>query len=90
MGIIRSIGPGNTTLQTGQLVVIDPTVRARDNAISPAIMLLGITADGPGAQNLQSVWNHGTWAEKSIIPIENLVGTKDRLIMTDIEGRNDV
>ncbi|GJJ78433.1 hypothetical protein EMPS_10792 [Entomortierella parvispora] len=58
MGIIRSIGPGNTTLQTGQLVVIDPTVRARDNAISPDIMLLGLIAGGPGSQRLQEVWHH--------------------------------
>ncbi|GJJ76423.1 hypothetical protein EMPS_08782 [Entomortierella parvispora] len=72
IGIIRSIGPGNTTLQTGQMVVIDPTIRARDNAISPDIMLHGLIAYGPGPQSLQSVWNHGTWAEKSIIPVENL------------------
>lgn len=73
IGIIRSIGPGNTTLQPGQLVVIDPTIRARDNAISPDIMLHGLIAYGPGPQSLQSVWNHGTWAEKSILPVENLV-----------------
>lgn len=73
VGIIRSIGPGNTILQPGQLVIIDATIRARDNAVAPDAMISGLVAAGPAGQSLQSVWTHGVWAEKAVLPVENLV-----------------
>ncbi|KAG0052151.1 hypothetical protein BGZ83_002924 [Gryganskiella cystojenkinii] len=72
VGIIRSIGPGNTVLQVGQLVIVDSTIRARDNAVNPAAMISGLMAAGPGGQSLQSVWSHGTWTERALVPFENL------------------
>ncbi|GJJ73202.1 hypothetical protein EMPS_05560 [Entomortierella parvispora] len=72
VGIIRAIGPGSTILKVGQMVAIDPAIRARDNAISPDTIIMGFFAAGPGGTSLHSVWRHGTWAEKAVIPFEVL------------------
>ncbi|GJJ76424.1 hypothetical protein EMPS_08783 [Entomortierella parvispora] len=72
IGVIRAIGPGNTLLEVGQLVAIDPAIRARDNAISPDTIIMGFYAAGPGGKSLHSVWKNGTWAEKAVIPFEVL------------------
>jgi len=73
IGIVRAIGPGNTLLQVGQLVAIDPAIRARDNPISPDTIIMGFFASGPGGKSLHSAWKNGTWAEKAVIPVEVLV-----------------
>lgn len=70
VGIIRSLGPGNTILQVGQMVVLDPTIRARDNPIAPDTIMLGLFAAGPGGHSIHSVWQNGTWAEKVVAPVE--------------------
>jgi len=80
VGRIRSIGPGNTILQPGQLVVLDPTFRARDNVVAPAAIISGLLAPGPAGESLQSVWLNGSWAEKMVVPVENLVRMKKRSI----------
>ncbi|KAF9992586.1 hypothetical protein BGZ80_005314 [Entomortierella chlamydospora] len=71
VGVIKSIGPGTVHLEVGQLVYIDPTVRARDHPISPAVMLQGLIAVGE-AQKMQDVWLNGSWAEEMSVPAENI------------------
>ncbi|KAF9920826.1 hypothetical protein FBU30_009226 [Linnemannia zychae] len=71
IGIIQSLAPGATHLKVGQMVFIDPTVRSRDNSITPDSMLQGLVAFGKG-QILQEVWNNGSWAEEMLVPLENL------------------
>ncbi|KAI8594656.1 alcohol dehydrogenase zinc-binding domain protein, partial [Dissophora ornata] len=71
IGLIKSVGPGNVHLQVGQMVYIDPTVRARDHPISPQVMLQGLIAVGE-AQKMQDVWLNGSWAEEMLVPTENV------------------
>ncbi|KAI1316050.1 hypothetical protein EDD11_010514 [Mortierella claussenii] len=71
VGVIKSVGPGTAHLQAGQVVYIDPTVRARDHPINPEVMLQGLVAVG-AAQKLQDVWLNGTWTEEALIPVENI------------------
>ena len=71
VGIVEKIGPDATRLKPGQLVLCDPTVRSRDDALSPDIMLQGWTAPGEGAQKLQAHFRHGSFAEKILLPLEN-------------------
>ncbi|GJJ76443.1 hypothetical protein EMPS_08802 [Entomortierella parvispora] len=73
VGRIRSIGPGSTVLRPGQLVIFDPTIRARDDAVAPAAIISGLLAPGPAGESLQSVWLNGSWAEKMVAPVENLI-----------------
>ena len=44
IGRIRATGPDATRLRPGDWVYCDPTVRSRDNALSPDIALQGLTA----------------------------------------------
>ncbi|KAF9209030.1 hypothetical protein BGZ49_006574 [Haplosporangium sp. Z 27] len=71
IGIIKSIGPGSIHLKVGQMVYVDPTVRARDHPITPDYMLQGLVAGG-NSQRLQDVWLNGSWAEETLVPAESL------------------
>jgi alcohol dehydrogenase len=71
VGIVEKTGPDATRLKHGQLVFCDPTVRSRDDALTPDIMLQGWTAPGKGAQKLQAHFRHGPFAEKMLLPLEN-------------------
>lgn len=71
VGIVEKIGPDATRLKPGQLVFCDPTVRSRDDAVSPDIMLQGWVAPGEGPQKLQAHFRHGSFAEKMLLPLEN-------------------
>ncbi|KAG0021018.1 hypothetical protein BGZ82_011446 [Podila clonocystis] len=71
IGIIKSVGPGLVHLKPGQMVFIDPTVLARDHPIAPVAAMQGFIGFGEG-QKLQEVWRHGSWAEETVVPAENV------------------
>jgi alcohol dehydrogenase len=71
VGIVEKTGPDATRLKPGQLVYCDPTVRSRDDVLSPDIMLHGWVAPGEGAQKLQAHFRNGPFAEKMLLPLEN-------------------
>lgn len=73
VGRVRAAGPDRTRLQAGEWVFCDPTVRSRDDAVSPDLMLQGWNAHGEGAQRLQSHYRHGPFAERVLVPMENAV-----------------
>jgi alcohol dehydrogenase len=72
IGKIIATGPDSTRLKTGQLVFCDPTVRSRDDSVSPDIMLQGLIAPGEGPQRLQSYFRNGAFAERLLVPMENV------------------
>jgi len=47
VGRVRAVGPDATRLAVGDWVFIDPTVRSRDDAVVPDIILQGLTAGSP-------------------------------------------
>lgn len=71
VGMVEKTGPDSTRLKPGQLVFCDPTVRSRDDALSPDIMLQGWVAPGEGPQKLQAHFRNGSFAEKMLLPLEN-------------------
>lgn len=71
IGIVEKVGPDATRLKPGHLVFCDPTVRSRDDVLSPDIMLQGWTASGEGPQKLQAHFRNGSFAEKMLVPLEN-------------------
>ncbi len=73
IGRVREAGPDATRLKPGDWVFCDPTVRARDNAVSPDIMLQGWIAPGEGPQKIQAYFRHGPFAERMLMPMENAV-----------------
>ena len=49
----------------------DPTVRSRDDAVSPDIILQGLTAGSEAALRLQRYYHDGAFAEQVRVPTEN-------------------
>ncbi len=70
---VLAVGPDATHLAVGDWVVCDPTVRSRDDALSPDIALQGWSARGEGGLRLQKHFHHGPFAEQMMIPTENAI-----------------
>jgi alcohol dehydrogenase len=70
---VRATGPDATHLSVGDWVYCDPTVRSRDNALSPDITLQGLSAGGEGGLRLQKYFRDGAWAEQMRVPTENAI-----------------
>lgn len=73
IGRVRATGPDATHLEPGDWVYCDPTVRSRDNALSPDIALQGLTAAGEGGLRLQRYFHDGAWAQQVRVPTENAI-----------------
>jgi NADPH:quinone reductase-like Zn-dependent oxidoreductase len=73
IGRVRAVGPDATHLVVGEWVYCDPTVRSRDDALSPDITLQGWSAGGEGGLRLQRHFRHGAWAERIRVPTENAI-----------------
>ncbi len=73
IGRVRAIGPDATRLAVGDWVFVDPTVRGRDDAVAPDIILQGLTAGSPEALRLQRYYHDGAFAEQVRVPTENAV-----------------
>lgn len=72
IGRVKALGHDATKLQVGDWVICDPTVRSRDGAESPDILLQGLIAPSPGARRLQAWVGNGGWAEQVRVPTENV------------------
>ena len=70
VGRVHATGPDATRLAPGAWVFCDPTVRARDDALAPDIMLQGWTAPTEGARRLQQWMRDGAFAERLRVPME--------------------
>ncbi len=79
IGRVRAVGPDATRLAIGDWVSCDPTVRSRDDALTPDITLQGLSARGDGGLRLQTHFHHGAFAERMLVPTENAspIGTID-------------
>jgi len=73
VGRVRAVGPDATRLAVGDWVYCDPTVRSRDDALTPDITLQGLSARGEGGVHLQEHFHHGSFAERMLVPTENAV-----------------
>ncbi|WP_399122692.1 medium chain dehydrogenase/reductase family protein [Streptomyces sp. N2A] len=72
VGRVRAVGPDSTRLRVGDWVLCDPTIRARDDALTPDITLQGLSARGAGGLRLQEHFGHGSFAEQLLVPTENV------------------
>jgi alcohol dehydrogenase len=73
VGRVRAVGPDATRLAVGDWVFIDPTVRSRDDAAVPDIILQGLTAGSPEALRLQRFYHDGAFAQQVRVPTENAI-----------------
>ncbi|MGW4245608.1 alcohol dehydrogenase catalytic domain-containing protein [Nocardia sp. NPDC004722] len=72
IGRIARLGPDATKLRVGDLVWCDPTVRARDDALTPDITLQGWSSRGEGGARLARHLHDGSFAELMRVPTENV------------------
>jgi alcohol dehydrogenase len=77
IGRVRAVGPDATRLVAGDWVFVDPTVRSRDDAVVPDIILQGLTAGSPQAFSLQRFYHDGAYAEQMRVPTENAIPIGD-------------
>src|SRR5690348_5655049 len=73
IGRVRAVGPDATKLSIGDWVFCDPTIRSRDDALTPDITLQGLSAGGEGGLLLQRYFGDGAWAEQMRVPTENAI-----------------
>ena len=73
VGRVLEVGPDATHLNVGDWVLCDPTVRSRDGAPSPDIVLQGTSARGEGGMRLQRYYHDGPFAERIMLPTENAI-----------------
>jgi alcohol dehydrogenase len=73
IGRVRDVGPDATRLVPGDWVYCDPTVRSRDDVVTPDITLQGLSARGDGGLRLQRHFHDGSWAQQMRVPTENAV-----------------
>nr|CAA9324364.1 MAG: hypothetical protein AVDCRST_MAG46-1039 [uncultured Nocardioidaceae bacterium] len=72
VGRIKKVSSDATRLQVGQVVYCDPTIRSRDGAADPDVILQGWTAGGDRALALQRHFKHGAFAQQMLMPTENV------------------
>ncbi|MEU9098382.1 zinc-binding dehydrogenase [Streptomyces sp. NPDC048361] len=72
VGRILRVGPDATKLRVGDLVWCDPTVRSRDDALTPDITLQGWSSRGEGGARLAEHMHDGAFAERMRVPTENV------------------
>ena len=73
IGRVRATGPDSTRLKPGDWVACDVTVRSRDDAQTPDIVLQGWSARGAGGRQLMRHFRHGAFAAQMMIPAENAI-----------------
>jgi alcohol dehydrogenase len=73
IGRVRAVGPDAAHVAIGDWVYCDPTVRSRDEALSPDILLQGWTARNDGSLRLHKHFRHGSFAEQMRVPTENAI-----------------
>lgn len=77
IGRVRATGPDATKLSVGDWVFCDPTIRSRDDALDPDLILLGWTARTAPALPLHRFYHHGSFAEQVLVPTENVTPIGD-------------
>ncbi|CRG83635.1 hypothetical protein PISL3812_00989 [Talaromyces islandicus] len=80
VGRVAELGADSTSLKVGDLVLIDPVIRGRDNAAD--IFLFGVhSGHSDGSRKLMDgEWRHGTFAEFAKIPMENCAPLNEKLL----------
>lgn len=72
IGRVRATGPDATKLKAGDWVYCEPTVRSRDDVLSPDQILQGWTYRTAAALPLHRHFHHGSFAEQMMLPTENV------------------
>ncbi|KAM3084450.1 hypothetical protein ACMFMG_001446 [Clarireedia jacksonii] len=82
VGRIAAIGPDTTSLTSGQLVMLEPFIRARDDPDVQILWGAGVFGDVPKAKKLvDDFWHDGMMAEYVRAPLENCYALNEKLLL---------
>ena len=86
IGRISAVGQDSTVLRENQLVFCNPSVKARDDHSGGTSILQGwFGGITPEAMKLmQGPWRQGSWAEKTTVPIENVVPLDEHRLVQEL------
>ena len=82
VGIVHAVGPDVWHFKVGQRVILSSLLVAQENVPTPAQILIGITGQGPVAEQIQAYWRDGALAEYALWPV-NAVTPADGLSQID-------
>jgi alcohol dehydrogenase len=68
VGVVTAVGPDVWHLEPGQRVILSSHLDAAENVEDSAQILIGLTAIGPEAGQMQGDWRDGTLAEYALMP----------------------
>lgn len=77
VGVIHAVGRDVWHLKPGQRVVLSSHFVAQENVETPAQILIGITAHGPVAEEVQADWHDGALAEYALWPASAVTPAQD-------------
>ncbi|KAL1963364.1 hypothetical protein VTN77DRAFT_8380 [Rasamsonia byssochlamydoides] len=89
VGRVAAVGPDASSLKIGQLVLLEPFVRGRDDP--DAQILKGLFGGpSPAAQKLsqEHLWRNGNWAEYARVPLENCYALDEKVLLGKPEEGN--
>jgi D-arabinose 1-dehydrogenase-like Zn-dependent alcohol dehydrogenase len=88
VGRVAAVGSDAASLKIGQLVLLEPFVRGRDDG--DAQILKGLFGGlSPAAQKLsENLWRNGNWAEYARVPLENCHALDEKVLLGKIEEGN--
>ncbi|KAK7523180.1 uncharacterized protein IWZ02DRAFT_469619 [Phyllosticta citriasiana] len=87
IGRVAAAGPDATTLAPGKLVLLECTIRGRDNG--SAVMLSGIVQDfnDASAKLMHGEWRNSTYAQYCKFPLENCIPLNETRLLGDPSAR---
>ena len=83
VGRVAAVGVDATSLQVGQLVLIECFVKGRDD---PDIQILWAVSQmfSPAAKKFaEDAWRNGLWTEYARVPLENCYAMKEKILLGD-------
>ena len=82
IGRVATTGPDAVSLQVGQLVMLEPFVRARDKPDVEILWGLGMFGSDPMAKKLmEDTWRNGMYAEYARAPLENCHPLNEKILL---------
>lgn len=82
IGRVAAVGPDTTSLQVGQLVMLEPHIRGRDNPDVQILWGTGVFGANPMAKKLmEDSWRNGLYAEYARAPLENCYALNEKVLL---------
>ncbi|PSS22746.1 hypothetical protein M430DRAFT_98267 [Amorphotheca resinae ATCC 22711] len=82
IGRVAIAGPDTTSLEVGQLVLLEPFIRGRDDPNVQFLWGFGVFGTNPKALKLmEGTWRDGLFAEYARAPLENCFALDERLLL---------